>query len=55
LQTGTANPWFVRAASSPSATILGDVLAQTPSFVTLVPGDDFNGWALFGGPTDEVA
>ena len=55
LGAGTANPWFVRAASSPSATILGDVLAQTPSFVTLVPGDDFNGWALFGGPTDEVA
>ena len=51
----TANPWFVRAASSPSATILGDVLAQTPSFVTLVPGDDFNGWALFGGPSEEVA
>ena len=42
LGVGTANPWFVRAASSPSATILGDVLAQTPSFVTLVPGDDFN-------------
>ena len=54
LQTGTANPWFVRAASSPSATILGDALAQSPSFVTLVPGDDFNQWALFGGPTDEV-
>ena len=55
LGAGTANPGIVRAASSPSATILGDVLAQTPSFVTLVPGDDFNGWALFGGPTDEVA
>ena len=54
LQTGTANPWFVRAASSPSARIIDDVLAQSPSFVTLVPGDDFNAWALFGGPTDEV-
>lgn len=54
LQAGTANPWFVRAASSPSATILGDALAQSPSFVTLVPGDDFNQWALFGGPSEEV-
>jgi len=56
LQTvpASANPWFVRAASSPSATILEDVLAQSPSFVTLVPGDDFNAWALQGGPTDEV-
>ena len=56
LQTvpASANPWFVRAASSPSATILGDALAQSPSFVTLVPGDDFNAWALQGGPTDEV-
>ena len=54
LQTGTANPWFVRAASSPSARIIDDVLAQSPSFVTLVPGDDFNAWALFEWPTDEV-
>lgn len=54
LQTATANPWFVRAASSPSARIIDDVLAQSPSFVTLVPGDDFNQWALFGGPTEEV-
>ena len=30
------------------------MLAQSPSFVTLVPGDDFNQWALFGGPTEEV-
>jgi hypothetical protein len=50
----TANPWFVRAASSPSARIIDDVLAQSPSFVTLVPGDDFNQWALFGGPSEEV-
>ena len=50
----TANPWFVRAASNPSARIIDDVLVQSPSFVTLVPGDDFNQWALFGGPSEEV-
>ena len=54
LAQGLANPWFVRAASSQSATVLGDALAQQPTFVTVVPGDDFSAWALFGGPTAEV-
>ena len=54
LSQGLANPWFVRAASSQSATVLGDALAQQPTFVTVVPGDDFSAWALFGGPTAEV-
>ena len=54
LAQGLANPWFVRAASSQSATVLGDALSQQPTFVTVVPGDDFSAWALFGGPTAEV-
>ena len=54
LSQGLANPWFVRSASSENATILGDALAQQPTFVTVIPGDDFSAWALFGGPTAEV-
>ena len=48
LAAGQANPWYVRAASSNDATILGDALMQQPTFVTLVPGNDFAGYTLFG-------
>ncbi len=48
LAAGLANPWYVRAASSNDATILGDALMQQPTFVTLVPGNDFAGYTLFG-------
>ena len=54
LAQGLANPWYVRAASSGNASILGDALAQQPTFVSVIPGDDFSAWALFGGPTPEV-
>ena len=54
LAQGLANPWYVRAASSGNASILGDALAQQPTFVSIIPGDDFSAWALFGGPTAEV-
>lgn len=48
---GLANPYFARMASSPSATVLGDVMAQSPTFFTLseVGGNDVLGYALSGG------
>ncbi len=53
LQTvpATANPYFVRMASSPSATILGDAMAQNPTFFTLseIGGNDVLGYATSGG------
>src|SRR6056300_355065 len=32
---GLANPYFARMASSPNATVLGDAMAQAPTFFTL--------------------
>lgn len=51
LATATANPYFVRMASSPSATVLGDAMAQNPSFFTVseISGNDVLGYALAGG------
>ncbi len=47
---GLANPFFARFASSPNATILGDALAQGPSFFTLWLGNnDVLGYATSGG------
>ncbi|WP_100613518.1 SGNH/GDSL hydrolase family protein [Confluentibacter citreus] len=51
LATKTANPYFVRIASSPSATVLGDAMAQSPTFFTLseIGGNDVLGYATSGG------
>lgn len=50
VQAGTANPYFVRMASSPSATILGDALAQKPTFFSLWIGkNDVLSFATSGG------
>jgi lysophospholipase L1-like esterase len=50
LGTGTANPYFVRFASSPSATILGDAMAQSPTFFSLwIGNNDVLGYATSGG------
>ena len=48
---GLANPYFARMASSPNATVLGDALAQNPSFFTLslMGGNDVLSYALSGG------
>lgn len=48
---GLANPYYARFASSASATVLGDALAQSPTFFTLseVGGNDVLGYALSGG------
>ena len=48
--SGQANPYFVRFASSPSATILGDALAQNPTFFSLwIGNNDVLSYATSGG------
>jgi len=48
--TGTANPYFVRMASSPSTTMLGDAVAQNPSFFSLwIGNNDILSFATSGG------
>lgn len=50
LQQGQANPYFVRFASAPNASILGDALSQSPSFFSLwVGNNDVLGYAITGG------
>jgi hypothetical protein len=46
----TANPYFVRFASSGSTTVLADALTQQPTFFSLwIGGNDVLGYALSGG------
>jgi lysophospholipase L1-like esterase len=46
----TANPYFVRMASSPQTTIIADAIAQQPTFVSLwIGNNDVLGYALSGG------
>ena len=46
----TANPYFVRMASSASATLLDDAVDQSPSFFSLwIGNNDVLGYALSGG------
>jgi len=48
----TANPYFIRMASAPNATVIGDALAQAPSFVSLwIGNNDVLGYATSGGST----
>lgn len=52
-----ANPYFGRFASSPTATVLGDAIAQNPTFFSLwIGGNDELGYATNGGvPTSQDA
>lgn len=46
----TANPYFVRMASSPGTSMLADAIAQQPSFISLwIGNNDVLGYALSGG------
>jgi len=46
----TANPFYVRMASSPTSSVLGDAMAQNPSFFTLwIGANDLQGYAGTGG------
>ncbi len=50
LNLGLANPYFIRMASSSSATMLGDAMAQSPTFFSLwIGNNDVLGYALSGG------
>jgi len=48
---GTANPYFARMASSATATMLGDAVAQSPTFFTIseIGGNDVLSYATGGG------
>lgn len=48
---GALNPYFGRMASSTSATVLGDAIAQNPTFFTLseIGGNDVLAYATSGG------
>lgn len=47
----TANPYFARMASSQTATVLGDAVAQNPTFFTIteIGGNDVLSYATNGG------
>jgi hypothetical protein len=51
LATATANPYYTRMASAVNATVLGDAMAQSPTFFTLseIGGNDVLGYATTGG------
>ena len=50
VQAGMANPYFVRFASSPQASVLADALAQDPTFFSLwIGNNDVLGYATSGG------
>lgn len=50
LSLGLANPFYVRMASSPGASVIGDALAQNPTFFTLDTGiNDVLYYGLSGG------
>lgn len=50
LAVGAANPYFVRFASSPTATIIGDAVAQNPTFFSLwIGNNDILSYAISGG------
>lgn len=47
---GKSNPYFARFASSPTATVFEDAIAQSPTFFSLwIGGNDVLGYATSGG------
>lgn len=50
LSTGQANPYFVRFASSATASVIGDAVAQAPTFFSLwIGNNDVLSYATSGG------
>ncbi len=50
LQTGTANPYFVRQATSPAVTVLDDAMSLNPTFFTnWIGNNDVLGYSSSGG------
>ena len=51
---GQANPYYARFASSPTATVLGDAVAQNPTFFTLwIGNNDVLGYVTAGGAGED--
>lgn len=54
VQSGQANPYFARMASSPNASVMEDVLAQSPTFFTLwIGANDVLSYATSGGAGED--
>ncbi len=52
--SGTANPYFVRFASSPQTSVLADALAQNPTFFSLwIGNNDVLLYAIAGGTGED--
>ncbi|MGV3460064.1 MAG: G-D-S-L family lipolytic protein [Flavobacterium sp.] len=50
LATGTANPYFVRMASTPNATVMDDAMSKNPTFFTnWIGNNDVLGYTTNGG------
>lgn len=50
LSNGTANPFFVRHATTPNATVLGDAMSLNPTFFTnWIGSNDVLAYAMSGG------
>lgn len=50
LSLGLANPYFVRFASSPTASVIGDAVSQSPTFFSLwIGNNDVLSYATSGG------
>ncbi|QOW11071.1 G-D-S-L family lipolytic protein [Kaistella flava (ex Peng et al. 2021)] len=50
LATGAANPYFVRFATGPNASVIGDAVAQAPTFFSLwIGNNDVLSYATSGG------
>ncbi|HEY0047439.1 MAG TPA: G-D-S-L family lipolytic protein [Flavobacterium sp.] len=48
--SGASNPYFVRFASTPTATVIGDAVAQNPTFFSLwIGNNDILSYATSGG------
>ncbi|MDO9036855.1 MAG: G-D-S-L family lipolytic protein [Lutibacter sp.] len=48
--TGLANPYYARMATSATATVIGDAVAQSPTFISLwIGNNDVLGFATSGG------
>ena len=55
LELGLANPYFVRMASSPNASVLEDALAANPTFFSLwIGANDVLGYATSGGDGSDL-
>lgn len=50
-----ANPYYARFATSATASVIGDAMAQQPTFFTLwIGNNDILGYAASGGATDSI-